>query len=607
MMRRRTIGAAGMAVALVGVWLAVNSLATTTGPIEWTSPSPIVPSSLLASSGTEYTPAALSCRGVSLCVAVTEGGHALASATPTVPDQTWNIKLVDASHGLTAVACPSTSLCVATDIVGDVLTSEDPAAATPSWSTSAIDESRRITALSCPSEELCVAADVDGRILVSEEPTGGSHAWRASLVDGANAPILGLSCPSSSLCVATDDYGDVLTSDEPGGGPSAWSIAHIDGQHPLNGGVSCPSELFCATTDSAGNLVASSNPLGGPSAWNVVPSPSGQQLGLISCPTAALCVTTESEGRVAVTSDPTAATPTWAAATIDETEALFRVLTCNVQLTCVYLDGFDNETIGSDLAPIEPLGVSLAGNGHGTVLAQGITCPPSCGATYPTGSTVVLTATPTTGSSFAGWTGGCSGLGRCTLVMDSPRTVTATFTANGVAPHVSLSVSLGGLGNGHVTGPGIVCPPTCWTAVIPKAAVRLSATALHGSSFAGWGGAARACRLSGSCAITVTGTEGVKATFTTGHPPPLRITRVTVERARHAARIDFSTHSPVVRVVCILVRAAGPRRHSIRHDGHCRTPVTYTHLRPGAYTLTLEAFQGTRSTPTVTVNHRFTV
>jgi len=604
-MRRRTIWAAGAAAALVGAWLAVNSLATTTGPIEWTSPSPIVPSSLLAQSSTDYTPAALSCRGMTLCVAVTGGGDALASATPTVPDQTWNVKLVDASHGLTAVACPSTSLCVATDAVGDILTSEDPAAATPSWSTSAIDESTLITALSCPSDNLCVAADFAGRILVSEEPAGGSHAWHASLVDGANAPIIGLSCPSSSLCVATDNFGDVLTSDEPGGGPSAWSIARVDGQHPLDGGVSCPSELFCATTDSAGNLVASTNPLGGPSAWNIVPSPSGQQLGLISCPTAALCVATESQGRVAVTSDPTAASPTWVAATIDDTEAFLRALSCNVQLTCVFLDALDNETIGSDLAPIEPLGVSLAGSGHGTVLAQGITCPPSCGTTYPTGSTVALTATPTTGSSFAGWAGGCSGVGRCALVMDSPHTVTATFTANGVGPHASLSVSLGGLGSGRVTGPGIACPPTCWTAVIPKASVQLSATALSGSSFAGWGGAALGCGLRSSCSITVAGTEGVQATFTTSRPPPLRITRVTVERARHAARIDFSTHPPVTRVVCILFRAADPRRRSIRRDRHCRTPIIYTHLRPGAYVLTLEAFQRTLSTPTVTISRRF--
>lgn len=605
MMRRRTIWAAGVAAALVGAWVAVNSFATTTGPIEWTSPTPIVPSSLLAESGTEYTPAALSCRGASLCVAVTEGGDALASAAPTFPGQTWNVKLVDASHGLTAVACPSTSLCVATDSAGDILTSEDPAAATPSWSISAIDESNLITALSCPSDELCVAADIAGRILVSEEPAGGSHAWHASLVDGANAPIVGLSCPSSSLCVATDNFGDVLTSAEPGGGPSAWSIARVDGQHPLGGGVSCPSELFCATTDSAGNLVTSTNPLGGPSAWNVVPSPSGQQLGLISCPTEALCVATESQGRVAVTSEPTAASPTWVVATIDDTEAFLRALTCNVQLTCIFLDELDDETIGSGLAPIEPLGVSLAGNGHGTVLAQGIACPPSCGTTYPTGSTVVLTATPTTGSSFAGWAGGCSGVDQCTLVMDSPHTVTATFTANGVAPHASLSVSLGGLGSGRVTGPGIACPPTCWTAVIPKASVQLSATALSGSSFAGWGDAAVACGLRSSCSITVAGTEEVKATFTTSRPPPLRVTRVTVERARHAARIDFSTHPPVARVVCILSRAAGPRRRSIRRDRHCRTPVIYTHLRPGAYVLTLEAFQRTRSTPTVTINRRF--
>jgi hypothetical protein len=605
-MRRGAIWATGVAAVLVGAWLAVNSLATTTtGPIEWTSPSPILPSSLIVESGTQYTPAALSCRGVSLCVAVTEGGDALANATPTLPGQTWNVKLVDAGHGLTAVACPSTSLCVATDGAGNVLTSENPAAQTPTWSTSATDESTGITALSCPSTELCVAADAAGRILVSEEPQGGPQAWHASLIDGANVPITGLSCPSFAMCVAADNYGDILTSEEPGGGPGAWSIARVDGQHPLEGGVSCPSELFCATTDSAGNLLASTNPLGGSSAWSLAPGPSGQQLGLISCPSANLCVATESEGRVAVTSEPTAASPTWVAAPIDGADAFFAALTCNVQLTCISLDRLGNAMIASGLAPIEPLGVSLAGSGHGTVLAPEISCPPSCSTSYPTGSAVTLTATAAAGSSFAGWAGDCSGLGRCTFAMDSPRRVTASFTANDVGPRASLAVSLGGLGDGRVTGAGIACPPTCWIVVAPNASVALSATALGTSSFAGWGGAALPCGRRSSCAITVTGTQEVKATFTTRRSTPLKITRVAVERARHAARIDFSTRPPVARVACILSRVEGRRLRPIRRRQRCRTPLIYEHLQSGRYVLALEAFQKAQSIPTDTIDRRF--
>jgi uncharacterized repeat protein (TIGR02543 family) len=40
---------------------------------------------------------------------------------------------------------------------------------------------------------------------------------------------------------------------------------------------------------------------------------------------------------------------------------------------------------------------------------------------------VTLTALPTTGTAFAGWTGACSGTGSCTVIMDANKTVTASF------------------------------------------------------------------------------------------------------------------------------------------------------------------------------------
>ena len=53
------------------------------------------------------------------------------------------------------------------------------------------------------------------------------------------------------------------------------------------------------------------------------------------------------------------------------------------------------------------LTVGLTGNGTGTVTSvpAGITCPGTCGAQFNAGDTVVLTATPNTGSTFGGWTG----------------------------------------------------------------------------------------------------------------------------------------------------------------------------------------------------------
>jgi Divergent InlB B-repeat domain len=46
------------------------------------------------------------------------------------------------------------------------------------------------------------------------------------------------------------------------------------------------------------------------------------------------------------------------------------------------------------------------------------------------GSTVTLTESPASGSTFAGWSGaGCSGTGTCTVTMNAAQTVTAAFNA----------------------------------------------------------------------------------------------------------------------------------------------------------------------------------
>jgi hypothetical protein len=44
---------------------------------------------------------------------------------------------------------------------------------------------------------------------------------------------------------------------------------------------------------------------------------------------------------------------------------------------------------------------------------------------------VTLTATPGGGSTFAGWSGDCSGTGTCQVTMSAARSATATFTAGG--------------------------------------------------------------------------------------------------------------------------------------------------------------------------------
>jgi hypothetical protein len=73
------------------------------------------------------------------------------------------------------------------------------------------------------------------------------------------------------------------------------------------------------------------------------------------------------------------------------------------------------------------LTVQTQGTGTGTVTGPGINCPGDCTETYADGQQVNLTATPSGGSSFGGWSGACSGAGGCQLTMDADKQATATF------------------------------------------------------------------------------------------------------------------------------------------------------------------------------------
>ena len=80
------------------------------------------------------------------------------------------------------------------------------------------------------------------------------------------------------------------------------------------------------------------------------------------------------------------------------------------------------------------LTVNRTGTGTGAVASTpaGISCGTSCSATFVQGAQVLLTATPTGGASFTGWSGaaGCSTATTCTVTMGaSALTVSAGFAA----------------------------------------------------------------------------------------------------------------------------------------------------------------------------------
>jgi hypothetical protein len=160
-----------------------------------------------------------------------------------------------------------------------------------------------------------------------------------------------------------------------------------------------------------------------------------------------------------------------------------------------------------------PLSVTLGGNGSGSVTSSpaGINCGGgTCSASYNQGTVVTLTASPSTGSSFAGWSGGgCAGVGTCTVTMTAATTVTAGFTLNLYV----LQVDLGGTGTGTVTSSpaGIDCGTTCGIFYNHGTAVTLTATPMAGSTFTGWSGGG--CTGTGTCTVTMTAATTVTANF----------------------------------------------------------------------------------------------
>jgi len=75
------------------------------------------------------------------------------------------------------------------------------------------------------------------------------------------------------------------------------------------------------------------------------------------------------------------------------------------------------------------LTVKSAGSGAGTVTSTpaGINCPQSCTASFPKGTAVVLTPSPEAGTTFAGWSGPCTGTGICKLTLETSTAAMPTF------------------------------------------------------------------------------------------------------------------------------------------------------------------------------------
>ena len=80
----------------------------------------------------------------------------------------------------------------------------------------------------------------------------------------------------------------------------------------------------------------------------------------------------------------------------------------------------------------QTLTVSKNGTGGGTVTSDpaGIDCGLTCSHAFDPSTSVLLTASAASDSTFVGWSGDCSGTGTCTVTMDADKAVTANFEQN---------------------------------------------------------------------------------------------------------------------------------------------------------------------------------
>jgi Divergent InlB B-repeat domain len=167
------------------------------------------------------------------------------------------------------------------------------------------------------------------------------------------------------------------------------------------------------------------------------------------------------------------------------------------------------------------LTVVKLGSGSGTVSGGSIAEPGTigCGGTcerkYIHDTEVTLTATPSEGSTFVGWSGaGCSGTGTCTVTMSAAKVVAAIFQAEPGSPSYTLTVNRVGPGSGSVSCNG----GPCASSYPAGTTLTLAASPVAGSAFTGWAGAG--CSGTAACTVTLNGDTAVTAAFETKSAPP---------------------------------------------------------------------------------------
>jgi Divergent InlB B-repeat domain len=261
-------------------------------------------------------------------------------------------------------------------------------------------------------------------------------------------------------------------------------------------GVSSPSNDSCATIPITTFALALTK--SGTGSGSVTSNPAG-----ITC--GSDCSEVYSSGTV-VSLTATPASGSTFAGWSGDSDCLDGNVTMTANKTCTAT--FNLNPAGYTLIVNIASGMSSGGTGSGTVTSSpaGINCGSDCSEIYSFGTVVSLSATPASGSTFAGWSGDSDCLDG-TVTLNTNKSCTATFNLNATTLNVVRS------GNGMVNSnpSGINCGSQCSTSYATGTQVTLSAKPGPLAKFAGWAGGG--CQGVGDCTVTLATSTSVSATF----------------------------------------------------------------------------------------------
>ena len=187
----------------------------------------------------------------------------------------------------------------------------------------------------------------------------------------------------------------------------------------------------------------------------------------------------------------------------------------------LYVADYNNRRIQKFAAPVALRTLTVTVTGSGNVSGSGIDCGgaghTTCSETVADGTSITLTATPS--SSFTGFTGGGCGAGNpCTVVMNADKTVNASFSG---PPSATVTTPADGASyaSGSVVNANYSCAPGANGGALRAGTAGCSGPVANGSSID------TATVGSHTFAVTATDTDGQTATTTvhytvTAAPPP---------------------------------------------------------------------------------------